>query len=80
MTLKRHILKKAMIDIYNEFKKNNLKSKMILQIHDELIFNVYKEEKDIVKKIVINLMENAYKLSVPLVVDLEEGSDWYEAK
>lgn len=74
------ILKKAMIDIYDEFEKRKLKSKMILQIHDELIFNVVKEEKEIVKKIVINLMENAYKLNVPLVVDLEEGNDWYDAK
>src|SRR5699024_7373321 len=60
------ILKKAMIDIYNKFKEKKLKSKMILQVHDELIFNVLKEEEDIVKKIVDDCMDNAYKLDVPL--------------
>ena len=74
------IIKVAMINIFEEFNKKNLKSKMILQIHDELIFNVYKEEKDIVKKIIKDKMENAYKLSVPLSVDIEEGNNWYDAK
>lgn len=74
------ILKKAMIDIYEEFNKQKLKSKMILQIHDELIFNVFKEEEEKVKNIVINLMENAYKLSVPLKVEVSEGNSWYDAK
>ena len=74
------ILKKAMIEIYDEFNKKKIKSKMILQIHDELIFNVLEEEKDIVKKIVKEKMENVYKLSVPLVVDIEEGKNWYDAK
>ena len=55
------ILKKAMIDIYNEFNRLNLKSKMILQVHDELIFNVKNDELEKVKEIVINFMENAYK-------------------
>ena len=53
---------------------------MILQIHDELIFNVVKDEKEEVKKIVKDKMENAYKLDVPLVVDIEEGTNWYDAK
>ena len=74
------ILKKAMIDIYNEFNKLNLKSKMILQIHDELIFNVYKDEEEKVKDIVIKYMENAYKLNVPLKVDVSIGNNLYEAK
>ena len=74
------ILKMAMIDIYNEFKKKNLKSKMILQIHDELIFNVLKDEEEIVKEIVKDKMENVYKLNVPLVVDIEEGTNWYNLK
>ena len=74
------ILKKAMIDIYNELNKRNLKSKMILQIHDELIFNVLKEEEKEVKDIVIKYMEGAYKLSVPLKVDVEIGNNLYEAK
>ena len=74
------ILKKAMIDIYNEFNRLNLKSKMILQVHDELIFNVKNDELEKVKEIVINFMENTYKLNVPLEVDVEIGKNWYDAK
>ena len=74
------IIKIAMINIFEEFNKKNLKSKMILQIHDELIFNVYKDEEKIVKEIIKDKMENAYKLSVPLTVDIEEGNNWYDAK
>ena len=74
------ILKKAMIDIYNELNRLNLKSKMILQVHDELIFNVKNDELEKVKEIVINFMENAYKLNVPLEVDVEIGKNWYDAK
>ena len=74
------ILKKAMIEIYEEFNKKKLKSKMILQIHDELIFNVLDKEIDIVKKIVRDKMENVYELKVPLIVDIEEGKNWYDAK
>lgn len=74
------ILKKAMIDIYNEFNRLNLKSKMILQVHDELIFNVKKDEEKTVKDLVIKFMENAYKLSVPLKVEVSTGENWYDAK
>ena len=74
------ILKKAMIDIYKKFDENNIKSKMLLQVHDELIFNVLKDEEEIVKKIVDDCMGNAYKLDVPLKVDIEVGKNWYEAK
>ena len=74
------ILKKAMIDIYNEFKKQKIQSKMILQVHDELIFNVLKEEQKKVEKIVKECMNNAYKLDVPLKVDIETGVNWYDAK
>jgi len=74
------ILKKAMIDIYQEFKKENLKSKMLIQVHDELVFNVKKEEMEIVQKIVREKMENVYPFKVPLKVDIEFGSDWYDAK
>ena len=74
------IIKIAMINIFDEFNKKNLKSKMILQIHDELIFNVYKDEEKEVRNIIKEKMENAYKLSVPLEVDIEEGSNWYDAK
>ena len=74
------ILKKAMVEIYNIFKKKKLKSKMLLQVHDELIFNVCNDEIDIVKDIVYNTMVNVIKLSVPLDVDVETGNNWYEAK
>lgn len=74
------ILKKAMIEIYQEFKQKQLKSKMLIQVHDELVFNVVHEEKEIVSEIVQRIMENTYQLNVPLVVDIESGQDWYEAK
>ena len=74
------ILKKSMIEIQNELEKRNLRSKMLLQVHDELIFNVLNDELDIIKSIVKEIMENTYKLSVPLVVDIEYGKNWYEAK
>ena len=74
------ILKKAMIEIFQEFKERNLKSKMLIQVHDELVFNVLNDELDTVKEIVKRIMENTYKLNVPLKVDIEMGSDWYEAK
>ena len=74
------ILKKAMIEIYNEFNRLGLKSKMLIQVHDELVFNVLNSEKETVKEIVTNIMENTYKLSVPLKVEINEGNNWYEAK
>lgn len=74
------ILKKAMIEIDESFKKNNIKSKMIIQVHDELIFDTPKEEQEQVINIVKNIMENTYKLDVPLKVDINKGNDWYEAK
>ena len=74
------ILKKAMIEIYDEFNKRNLKSKMIIQVHDELVFDVLKSEEEEVTEIVKNIMENTYKLDVPLVVDINKGTDWYDAK
>lgn len=74
------ILKKAMVEIDNIFVKENLKSTMLLQVHDELIFNVLNEELDKVKKIVKETMENTIKLSVPLEVDIETGTNWYDAK
>ena len=74
------ILKKAMIEIDNAFTKEKLASTMLLQVHDELIFNVKKNELDKVKELVKNIMENTIKLSVPLVVDIETGTNWYDAK
>ena len=74
------ILKKAMIEIDNALIEKNLKTTMLLQVHDELIFNVINEEKEQVQEIVKNIMENTIKLSVPLEVDIQFGSNWYEAK
>jgi DNA polymerase-1 len=74
------IIKKAMIDIYDEFNKQKLNSKMLIQVHDELIFEVHKDEKDKVHKLVEDIMENCYKLDVPLKVDINFGDNWYQAK
>ena len=73
------IIKKAMINIYREFESLKLKSRMILQVHDELIFDVHKSEKEIVEKIVKTKMETAYETSVPLKVDAGFGENWLEA-
>ena len=74
------ILKKAMVEIYDEFNKRGLKSKMLIQVHDELVFNVLDDELEEVSSIVRDIMENTIKLSVPLKVDIEYGDNWYEAK
>lgn len=74
------ILKKAMIEIYDKFRELGLKSKMLIQVHDELVFNVKKDEMDQVTEIVRDIMENTYPLEAPLKVDIEYGNDWYEAK
>lgn len=74
------ILKKAMIEIDERFTKENIKSTMLLQVHDELIFNVINEEKELVEKIVKETMENTIKLNVPLEVDIQFGNNWYDAK
>ena len=73
------IIKLSMINISDELKNNSLKSKLILQVHDELVFDVPLEEVDLIKKIIIDKMENAYKLKVPLTVDLGVGNNWLEA-
>ena len=73
------IIKVAMIRIYERFKKEGIKSKMILQVHDELNFSVYPEEKDRVEAIVLEEMQNAFPLSVPLVADSGFGANWLEA-
>ena len=74
------ILKKAMVELYNEMNKKKLKSKILLQVHDELIINVLEDEIDEVKKLTQEVMENAFKLEVPLKVEISTGSNWYEAK
>ena len=73
------IIKIAMININSELKKQSLKSKMLLQVHDELVFDVHKSEKDKIKDIVKTTMESAVKLKVPLKIDLEFGKNWLEA-
>ena len=73
------IIKVAMIRIFNRFKAEGIRSKMILQVHDELNFSVYPEEKEMVERIVIEEMQNAFPLSVPLVADSGFGQNWLEA-
>ena len=73
------IIKAAMVRIYQRFQSENIKSKMILQVHDELNFSVLPEEKEKVQKIVIEEMENAYRMQVPLRADCGWGSNWLEA-
>ena len=74
------ILKIAMVSLYKKLKEKNLKSKMLIQVHDELVLNVIKEEEKEVEELVKDTMENAYKLEVPLLVDINKGNDWYDAK
>ena len=74
------LIKLAMISVAKALKEGGYKSKMVLQIHDELIFKVYKEEKDAIYKLVKNVMENAMSLAVPLEVDGGFGKSWYDAK
>ncbi len=73
------IIKIAMINIYNKLSAGNYKTKMLLQVHDELVFDVYKPELETIKSLVKTEMENAYKLEVPLDVDLDTGNNWLEA-
>lgn len=73
------IIKIAMIRIYRRFREEQLRSKMILQVHDELNFSVYPEEKEKVQQIVIEEMENAYSMLVPLEADYGWGKNWLEA-
>ena len=73
------IIKVAMIKIWNRFRQEGIKSKMILQVHDELNFSVYPEEKEKVEQIVIQEMQNAFHLDVPLTADAGWGNNWLEA-
>lgn len=74
------IIKLAMIEIANRFKNEHIQSKMIVQVHDELIFDTKVSEQKKVEEIVEDVMNNVCKLSVPLKVDIESGDDWYQAK
>jgi DNA polymerase-1 len=73
------IIKLAMINIYNRFEKENFKSRMLLQVHDELVFDTHKEELEIIKPIIKQEMENAFKMTVPLDVEIDLGNNWLEA-
>ena len=74
------IIKLAMVKVYEVFKAKNLQSKMIIQVHDELIFDVLESELEEVKKLVKEIMENVYKLEVPLKVDVNYGKNWFDTK
>jgi len=73
------IIKLAMINIYSRFKQENFKSKMLLQVHDELVFDAHKDELETIKPIIKYEMENAFKISVPLDVEMGTGYNWLEA-
>ncbi len=74
------IMKLAMIKVYNRFKDEGITSKILLQVHDEIVIDCKNEELDRIKKIVKEEMENVYKLDVPLKVEIDTGTNWYEAK
>ena len=73
------LIKLAMINVFNEFEKKNLRSRMILQVHDELVFDVHKNETDLVKGIILEKMQTAIPLDVPVVVEMNTGSNWLQA-
>ena len=73
------IIKIAMIKIHEKFQESNFKSKMLVQVHDELVFEVHKKELEQVKKIIKIEMEQAYSFCVPLKVDMDQGLNWFEA-
>ena len=74
------IMKIAMINVYNELKKQNLKSKIVLQVHDEMIIEANFKKKKKVKEILKKSMESAAKLRVPLIAELSEATNWYDCK
>jgi len=74
------IIKIAMVNLFNEFNKHNLKSKILVTVHDELVVDTKKDEFDIVKKLMKEVMESVIELEVPLLVDIEYGDNWYQAK
>ena len=74
------IIKIAMVKVYQRLKREGLKSKLIVQVHDELLIEVYRPEAEAVKAILIEEMQGAAKLQVPLTASVETGENWYEAK
>ena len=73
------MIKVAMINIHKRFKESQIKSSMIMQIHDELVFDVHKSEIDKVKEIVLEEMKSAIPLNIPVEVEIEVGKNWLEA-
>ena len=73
------IIKLAMINIFRRFENEGFKSKMLLQVHDELVFDAHKDELDSIKPIIKYEMENAFKMIVPLDVEMGIGKNWLEA-
>lgn len=74
------IMKIAMINVYNQLLNKNLKAKIVLQVHDEMMIEAPTEEAEEVKDIIKREMENAIKLKVPLIADVSEAENWYECK
>jgi len=74
------IIKKAMIEVDKEITSRNLNSKLIIQVHDELVLTVPIEEKEIMESLVREVMENTFNLLVPLKVEVDSGNNWYDAK
>jgi DNA polymerase-1 len=73
------VIKIAMINIYKKLQDENWKSKMLLQVHDELVFDVHNDELEKIQPMIKHEMENAFKMAVPLEVELGLGKDWLEA-
>src|SRR5690606_39614973 len=73
------IIKKAMIDLHREFERQNFKSKMVLQVHDELVFDAHKDELDIIEPVIVEKMQHAMNLDVSLKVEVGRGKNWLEA-
>ena len=74
------IMKMAMIEVYNRLKKGGYKSRVLLQVHDELVAEVVKEEKEEIASLLKDAMESVVTLKVPLVADVNEGKNWAETK
>ena len=74
------IMKIAMIKVYNELERRNLKSRRVLQVHDEMMIETIEEEKEEVKEIMVKSMESAIKLDVPLIAEISEANNWYDCK
>ena len=73
-------MKIAMINVYKELKKRNLKSKIVLQVHDEMMIEADISETEQIKQIIKEKMETAVKLKVPLIVEVSEANNWYDCK